>query len=905
MKKIFTLAALLVLAIAVNAQGYRKWDFTNWSATTVENLQNAATAGGVTGGTWSDIEKKDGTTPGGGVCFWSYGNNIDDEGNLAVGDAVIAETEGLVWNTAYTSRRSLAIAVNYPSTSLGEYGGPQYLWLGGGNAKSASARIWCFKIPYVRIGQKITITAESHKPSDSRGVSLFVGDCTDDANQIGESFTPKTLESYTWEEGWTLPEGYVAEGETVDIIVYNTNGCHLYSIEVGDNTQKSRVAFLYNGTLSEDRAYTQLSTDERFTVEAVEATGAFTMETLTAYDAIVISSTLTNADAIASLKAIQPFVPTLNLNPAIYATWGYGAIGTNEQQFAQLVNTNHALFRNLNIIESEGISALQICNYESFKGVTLADYFANDEVLATVMDSEDVAIHAHNLSHNGYLFVPYTQEALADAATPQLLNNAIYVLVNSKAKVTAAAKPTIKLDYKNLNTDVTITSTAPMAQIFYTLDGSEPTEQSQLYTEPFNVSTEGVTVKAVAKGDGYLLSEVAEAEVTLKQQLEKPTIAVEKEDGQSKVTITYVMDGTPYTIYYNYTGDTDVAKSSPVTEEPIIVTKPMTIYAFVVADGYVNSELASAYVDVQNAKVRLDIVKHMDANSADYNNGSTSTAYYFSWGKNKSGANGHPYYNPDVFTEEEPTIDPETGDEIPGKKIYTELNTEEEVDFQTGWALRSRGQIVNWENLESGTKYGDNSGYNFATIEDNDPDFPATKGLINLADKNTEPADATFPYNAYIVSTEKFKGPFDVIAYVGSIVKPENEAKHQFVIQTSVDGNAWDSAWETLGDSILIQNKQRLTTKVVRSYEGADEVYVRLYLANFNSKIGIYDIYIANAGEKTQEFLTGIEEIAAAPAVSAQPTEIYNINGVRLNALHRGLNIVRKSDGTTRKVMVK
>ena len=144
-----------------------------------------------------------------------------------------------------------------------------------------------------------------------------------------------------------------------------------------------------------------------------------------------------------------------------------------------------------------------------------------------------------------------------------------------------------------------------------------------------------------------------------------------------------------------------------------------------------------------------------------------------------------------------------------------------------------------------------------------------------------------------------------MIAYVGSIVKPENEAKHQFVIQTSVDGNAWDSAWETLGDSVLIQNKQRLTTKVVRSYEGADEVYVRLYLANFNSKIGIYDIYIVNAGEKTQEFLTGIEEIAAAPAVSAQPTEIYNINGVRLNALHRGLNIVRKSDGTTRKVMVK
>lgn len=905
MKKIFTLAALLVLAITVNAQGYRKWDFTNWSATTIANLQADAAASSTSG--WSDIEKAADAGEGkvapeatANNCYWSASDNIDGEGNLTVSDAVITETEGLIFNSSYTSRRSLAIAVNYPSTSLGEYGGPQYLWLGGGNAKSAGARIWCFKIPRVRIGQKITITAESHKPSDARGVSLFVNSCTDDANQIGESFKPTAKASYTWEEGWTLPEGVTTEDETVDIIVYNTNGCHLYSIEVGDNTQKSKVAFLYNGTLTEDLAYTQLSTEERFTIEPIEATGAYTMETLTTYDAIVISSTVTNADAIASLKAIQPFVPTLNLNPAIYATWGYGAIGNGEQQFAQLVNVNHALFRGLPVYESDEISAIQITNMNSFKGVTLENYFAEDEVLATVMDSEDVAIHAHNMSHNGYLFVPYTQETLADAATPQLLNNAVSVLVNSKAKVSAAAKPTIKLDYKNLNTNVSITSTAPMAQIFYTLDGSEPTEQSQIYTEPFNVSTEGVTVKAVAKGDGYLLSEVAEAAVELKHQLAMPKIDIAKEDGQSKVTISHPQEGV--TIYYNYTGSADITKSSPVTADPIIVTKPKTIYAFAVAEGYVNSELDSAYVDVQNVNVRLDILKHMDANSTDYNNGSTSTAYYFSWGKNKSGENGHPYYNPDVYTEGEPTVDPETGDEIPGQKIYTELNTEEEVDFQTGWAIRSRGQIVDWENLESGTNYGNNSGYNFASIEDNDPDFPATKGLINLADKNTEPTDATFPYNAYIVSTEKFKGPFDVIAYVGSIVKPENEAKHQFVIQTSVDGNAWESAWEVLGDTVLIQNKQRLTTKVVRNYEGTDEVYVRLYLTNFNSKIGIYDIYIANAGEKTQEFMNGIEEIAPAPAVS---TIIYNINGVRLNALHRGLNIVRKSDGTTKKVMMK
>ena len=249
MKRFFTLAALFTMVLAVSAQGYRKWDFTQWSATTVTNLLEEA-AKGQLGGSWSDIEKKDAgaTTPGNGVCFWSYGENVID-GELAANGSVIAETAGLIFNPAYVTRRSLALAVDYPSTSLGDYAGPQYLWLGGGNAKSASARLYCFIIPKVRIGQKITMTVESHKPSDARGVALYAGDCTNDELLIGEQFKPTALASYTWEEGWTLPEGAVANDDgTIDIQVYNTNGCHVYSIEVGTADQKSQVGFLYGGS---------------------------------------------------------------------------------------------------------------------------------------------------------------------------------------------------------------------------------------------------------------------------------------------------------------------------------------------------------------------------------------------------------------------------------------------------------------------------------------------------------------------------------------------------------------------------------------------------------------------------------------------------------------------------------
>jgi len=899
MKKIFTLAALLVLALAVDAQGYRKWDFTSWSAQTVANLAAEAEKG-VTGGSWSDTEKANGDNPQVGNCYWSYGDNVID-GELAANGTVIAETAGLIFNTGYTTRRSLAIAVNYPSTSLGEYGGPQYLWLGGGKAKTASARIVCFTIPKVRIGQRISITAESHKPSEARGVALYVGDATNDANQIGEQFNPTTLDTYTWEEGWELPAGYEAEGETVDILVYNTNGCHIYSIEVGSADQKSKVAYLYGGSADADLAYQAVKDYDKFTVEAIEANAAFTVDQLSQYDAIVISSTVDNAEAIASLKTIQPFVPTLNLNPALYAAWGYGSVSEVEQQFALVSNPNHALFKGLELFEdseTEGGMVAPLIEQGTLQSPALAGLFENDAVLATIYGTDNVAIHGHNLDHNGYLYLPFDQTAMANGANIELLTNALQVVANSKAKITQAPAPAITLEYKDMNTNVILKSTVPGAQIFYTTDGSTPTEQSTRYAEPFNIATEGVTVKAVALGDGYLLSDVAEKLVDLRHQAAAPTIEVAAEEGKTTVTLTSAVEGA--TIYYNYDGN-NKTNSSSVYTAPIVLTHSRTIYAFVVADGLVDSELASQNIGVQGEKVRIDVLAHMDANSADYNGGSTSTAYYFSWGKNKSGDNGYKYFNPESRTEET-VMDEELGEEVT-KVTYTEMNPEEEKDFENGWMIRSRGQIVDWENLNTGTNFGDTGGYNFATVDDQNPDFPATKGAIVLADKNTEPSDGQkFPYSAYIVTTQKYAGPFDVVINVGSITKPDADAQHAIVIQTSTDGNVWESNWLVLGDTIKIEKSARQTHNFTRSYEGTEEVYVRAYLADFNSKVGFYDIYIANAGEKSQE-RTGIEQVEKT--VKTATTGIYGLNGVRYATVRRGFNIVRYSDGTTRKVLVK
>lgn len=878
MKRIFTLCmfALLVAAM-VSAQGYRKWDFTQWSPQTVANL--------MAGEDWSDIEKAGGTAPtdlSKDNCFWEVTASGTADGTTVMANgSVVSELEGLLYTN--TTARSLAIAVNYQGPvgdGFGPYQGASYLWLG-------SSKKNYFIIPRVAPGTVIRMGVESHKLTDARGVELYLGHGTSGTKLLAPDGSAVAAPTTYTEQEWIVPTDAADtpnDDGTYDIQIYNTNGCHLYYIEVGDASEKSNVAYLYGGSLDAELAYPIISQSDNYVVTPLEASTTLSFDELTQFDAIVVSSTVTNADAISSLKAIQPFVPTLNLNPQLYTAWGYGSLIESPTPFVIVKNTSHALFRDLELIpneENDNTPEVLPLGESTFQALQLtADkLFADDVVLGVPYgDEEHVAIHAHSLTHNAYLYIPYTQEALAGAASPMLLVNAVKVLTASKAKVTQAPKPTFALDYKDMLTEVVIKSAAPRAEIFYTLDGSEPTTQSTRYTEPINISTEGIIVKAVAQGDGYLLSDVAEQAVDLRQQAQAPTIHMEQQDGKTMVELA--IEGAEYAgatnRYYNYSGSSDVAKSTLYTE-PIAVTTPgRTIYAFVAIEGMVNSELVSAPVTIQNPKVRIDVLAHMDANATEYNGGSTSTAYYFSWLKDKS---AYPYYDLDSMEETEN----EEGEIV---TTYTTLNPEEEQDFENGWLIRSRGQLVIWENIETGTNFGDNSGYNFATVDDQNPYFPVTKAYINLADKNTQPADASFPYSAYITTTSKFAGPFDVVANIGSIVKPDNEANHDVVIQVATDGNTADANWQVLGDTISIEGRNRLTTNVTRSYEGTDEVYVRAYLCGRNSKVGFYDIYIANAGEQSQallEELSGIEEVQTSP-LKPQTSNLYDLQGRRLSA---------------------
>lgn len=199
----------------------RKWDFTAWSDETKANLAaDAATAVPGEDGTypavtlWRSYEKVGGPTEADpdreGNAYW-YGTAIAGSEELVANGAVIAETKGLLFNTVAAG--ALAIGVNYPSTSLGTYEGPSYLWIGGKNNS--------FTIPSVKSGSKITLGVESHKNTDARGVKLTIN-----GEEIG-SAVPTTYEVFNI----SVP-GQLTDETISDVVVTNTNGCHIYFITV-------------------------------------------------------------------------------------------------------------------------------------------------------------------------------------------------------------------------------------------------------------------------------------------------------------------------------------------------------------------------------------------------------------------------------------------------------------------------------------------------------------------------------------------------------------------------------------------------------------------------------------------------------------------------------------------------
>lgn len=862
MKKFFTLALLALLSLTVQAQDKKTWDFSKgWSDETLENLEK--------GSEWT----KDGSS-------WKETGKFGSGGFVANGEP-IKELIGLERSSAGLSKNN-----NYLLT---------------GNTFRLNRNNMELKFPSLKNGQKLTIVGRSaNATAENRGVSPMYDymvrvDDDKDNNLILGSQVEGSKGTYTFVyEIQTAETGEVPVG-----IKMITGGIDftLFMIDDGDPILVNKVAYLYTGSTDGDAAFTALKARENTEVTAIDvASQTITAAGLQEYTLTVIAASVpADNDNVAVIKQALPWTPTLNLNGNMYAAWGYG-VAVEAQPVGVVKDAKSALLKGATIQDADGVSFVELAS-SNIQAVNLGEYFTGDAAPLKEMnlegaEGEGTVVHLHNEKHNGYAYLPYAADVTNDWSV--IFNNAVTTLAESKTEITPAAAPVVKQEFKDQNTNVTISAgrNLPKTQFFYTTDGSDPTVESTLYTDPVNF-TAPCTFKAVAIAEGYTVSEVTSLDILIHEQPKTPVIAAERADG--KTTITLTCETPDVDIWYNFSeAGADTTKSTKYTE-PIVITMPQNVTAFSVAGGAVFSELAQQRVLVQNPRVVIDVAGHFEARqwTADNNPDGKAVANgkgMFSWG-----ASAATMYTGDGHTE----IDPETGDEktVYGPEDMRELevcNEPKNGENEPEWVLKSRGTCLIWQSLTpQNTNFGDDSNYNPSASTDVDELFPITKNDIQFYKfQSGEPG------NGSIETLKKYQAPLDVVVLA-------NMAGGPLLVQVSADG----AEWKTIGE-IAKTGASRMWGKFSAAYDGTDEVYVRVTQTEASGGAKVFDIYIANQGEKSKALLedlnnelTGIETVADHTAKATKG--IYNINGIRQQTLRRGLNIILTADGKAKKVLVK
>ena len=215
--------------------------------------------------------------------------------------------------------------------------------------------------------------------------------------------------------------------------------------------------------------------------------------------------------------------------------------------------------------KNDGISMRSSANY------TLVDYSESLKNPEVTRKSAGTSLFSTSSRYNSFVFVRVYDGVLAEAV--------VYRFSTDTDVVKTVSAPVITIN----GDKASITCSTADADIYYTTDGSAPTESSNLYKEAITL-TPGTTVKAFAVRAGYEDSSVVSQTYTV--TLTAPSIAI---DNSGNVTITSA-EGAD--IYYTTDG-ADPTASSTKYAAAFTVTSGATVKAIAVKAGYENSSVAS------------------------------------------------------------------------------------------------------------------------------------------------------------------------------------------------------------------------------------------------------------------------------------------------------------------------
>ncbi len=172
-----------------------------------------------------------------------------------------------------------------------------------------------------------------------------------------------------------------------------------------------------------------------------------------------------------------------------------------------------------------------------------------------------------------------------------LFNSTIYEFSKNNQLVSLVRKPAAPTfspaeGAVTSGTEVTIESVTDGATIYYTIDGTEPTANSNVFDGAIAI-TEETTIKAIAVKD-ETSSDVATAHYTIAQPVATPTFSVAAGTYYTAqaVEISCATDGA--TIYYSFDNENWTEYT-----EALNIAEDKTVYAKAEKDGMAQSEVAS------------------------------------------------------------------------------------------------------------------------------------------------------------------------------------------------------------------------------------------------------------------------------------------------------------------------
>lgn len=279
------------------------------------------------------------------------------------------------------------------------------------------------------------------------------------------------------------------------------------------------------------------------------------------------------------------------------------AISSFDEGFILIGNTYYNIGR-ISVAEQNGVSVI----FSILGNITLTHDYANStEAAAAIASLGDDFIELNGKYYNKIGLVvantnPSALTILYDFGGKQIkvayanktdFDAAIDSLKGATTDKVKAPLFSVPAGGVTAGTKVSITCATDGATIYYTTDGSTPTTSSTEYTGEITIS-EAVTIKAFAVKEGLTDSAVSTAAYTIVlPKVATPTFTPAAGAVSSGTTVAIACDTQDSTIYYTTDGSTPTTSSTEYTEA-IEITAATTIKAIAVADGYDNSDVATA-----------------------------------------------------------------------------------------------------------------------------------------------------------------------------------------------------------------------------------------------------------------------------------------------------------------------